>query len=57
MDSVVPVIGSREPAAALKEAGSKARYTEYLGTDHNSWDATYASKEFVDWLFGQRRRR
>lgn len=56
MDRVVPVIGSREPAAALKDAGGNVRYTEYLGTDHNSWDATYASKEFVDWLFGQRRR-
>jgi predicted peptidase len=57
MDRVVPVIGSREPAAALKDAGGNVRYTEYLGTDHNSWDATYASKEFVDWLFGQRRRK
>ncbi len=57
MDRVVPVIGSREPAAALKDAGNKVRYTEYLGTDHNSWDATYASKEFVDWLFEQRRQR
>lgn len=57
MDRAVPVIGSREPAAALKTAGSKVRYTEYLGTDHNSWDATYASKEFVDWLFDQRRQR
>lgn len=57
MDRVVPVIGSREPAAALKDAGSKARYTEYLGTDHNSWDPTYASKEFVDWMFQQRRPR
>ena len=57
MDRVVPVAGSREPAAAFKEAGSAARYTEYLGTDHNSWDPTYASKEFTDWLFAQRRRR
>ena len=52
---VVPVIGSREPAAAFKDAGSKARYTEYLGTDDNSRDATYASKEFTDWLFAQHR--
>ncbi len=56
MDRVVPVVGSREPAAALKAAGSAAQYTEYLGTDHNSWDATYASKAFVDWLFAQRQR-
>lgn len=56
MDRVVPVAGSREPAAALKAIGSSARYTEYLGTDHNSWDATYASASFVDWMFSQRRR-
>lgn len=57
MDRVVPVAGSRDPAAALKAIGAKARYTEYLGIDHNSWDATYASKEFTDWLFAQRRQR
>lgn len=55
MDRVVPVAGSREPAAALKEAGGNVRYTEFLGLDHNSWDATYGSKEFVEWLFAQRR--
>ncbi len=57
MDRVVPVAGSREPAAAFKALGARARYTEYLGIDHNSWDATYASKEFTDWLFAQRRSR
>ena len=56
MDPVVPVAGSRDPAAALKSAGSAARYTEYLGLDHNSWDATYGSKEFTEWLFAQRRK-
>lgn len=55
MDRVVNVIGSRAPAAAFKAIGSAAKYTEYLGTDHNSWDATYASKAFVDWMFAQRR--
>jgi predicted peptidase len=56
MDQVVPVGGSREAAAALKAVGGNVRYTEYLGLDHDSWDATYASKEFVDWLFAQHRR-
>jgi predicted peptidase len=55
MDRVVPVAGSREPAAALQEAGGNVRYTEFLGLDHDSWDATYGSKEFVEWLFAQRR--
>lgn len=56
MDPVVPVQGSREPAAALKQVSAKVRYTEFLGLDHNSWDATYASDEFTGWLFAQRRR-
>ncbi len=56
VDRVVNVNGSREPAAALKAAGADVRYTELLGLDHNSWDATYASEEFVRWLFAQQRR-
>ena len=57
MDNTVPVAGSREPAAALKAANPDVRYTEFLGLDHNSWDATYGSDEFVRWLFAQRRRK
>ena len=56
MDAVVPVSGSREPAAALQAASPEVRYTEYLGLNHNSWDATYASDQFTRWLFAQRRR-
>jgi predicted peptidase len=55
MDQVVPVASSREAAAALRSDGGNVRYTEYLGLDHDSWDATYASREFVDWLFARRR--
>jgi len=56
VDQVVNVNGSREPAAALKAAGANVRYTELLGLNHNSWDAAYASDEFVRWLFAQQRR-
>lgn len=56
MDAVVAVTGSREPATALKEAGANVRYTEFLGLNHNSWDATYGSNEFVSWLFAQQRK-
>jgi len=56
MDGTVPVAMSEEPAVALRRIGGKVRFTEYLGLDHNSWDATYGSREFVDWLFTQRRR-
>lgn len=55
MDNVVPVDGSREPAAALEAVSSVSRYTEYLGLGHNSWDATYGSASFAHWLFAQRR--
>lgn len=55
MDTSVPVSYSREPAAALKAESADVRYTEYLGLGHNSWDATYASDEFLRWLFAQRR--
>jgi predicted peptidase len=56
MDAVVSVAGSREPAAVLKDSGANVRYTEYLGLNHNSWDATYGSNEFVTWLFAQQRK-
>jgi len=55
VDGAVPVSSSREPAAALKAAGADVRYTEYLGMNHNVWDATYASDEFTRWLFAQHR--
>jgi len=55
VDGAVPVIGSREPAAALKAAGADVHYTEFLGMNHNVWDATYASDEFTRWLFAQHR--
>jgi len=55
MDPVVPVALSRGPAAALKTVSADARYTEYLGTGHDAWDATYGSDEFAHWLFAQRR--
>jgi predicted peptidase len=55
MDPVVPVAGSQDAAAALRDAGANVRYTEHMGLDHNSWDATYGSKEFTDWLFAQHR--
>jgi predicted peptidase len=55
MDPVVAVSGSREPAAALKAISANARYTEFMGLGHNSWDATYASDEFARWLFAQAR--
>ena len=55
LDSVVPVQGSRDAAAALKAVAAPMRYTEYPGLDHNTWDATYSSQPFLEWLLAQRR--
>jgi predicted peptidase len=57
VDPVVPVAESRRAADALKAAGGDVRYTEFLGGGHNVWDETYASKQFQEWLFAQRRAR
>ncbi|PHR87152.1 MAG: phospholipase [Blastopirellula sp.] len=55
-DSVVPVRGSRDMVAAMKEAGGKPKYTEYPGVNHSSWTQTYAKDELWDWLFQQSRK-
>jgi predicted peptidase len=57
VDPVVPVSESRRAAEALKAAGANVRYTEILGGGHNVWDGAYASPQFQEWLFGQRRGR
>ena len=53
-DDTVPVSESRRMAEALKAAGNAARYTEYEGVGHNSWDKAYDEAEFARWLFAQR---
>lgn len=55
VDPVVPVSESRRAAEALRAAGGNVRYTEFLGGGHNAWDAAYASPQFQEWLFAQRR--
>jgi predicted peptidase len=55
MDPVVSVEESRKAAAALRASGGDVRYTELLGIGHNAWDPAYASTEFINWLFRQRR--
>ena len=48
---------SRQMMAALENAGAKhAKYTEYPGVGHNSWDPASAEPEFVPWLFSQKRK-
>lgn len=57
IDQPVPVAQSRQAAEAIRKAGGDIKYTEFLGMDHNVWDATYASPQFISWLFAQRRKR
>lgn len=55
-DSVVPVEFSRVLKQALEKVGNEEhRFTEYKGVDHNSWDRAYREREFIQWLFAQKR--
>jgi len=52
-DSVVPTAGSREAYKALKTAGAKVKYTEYIGCDHFSWNNAFSEPDYFSWLFKQ----
>ena len=52
-DTAVPTKGSREMIEALKQAGSKGKYTEYPGVGHNSWSRAWSEEDLVPWLFKQ----
>jgi predicted peptidase len=50
-DTVIPVEHSRVMAAKLP----RAKYTEFAGVGHNSWDPAYGTTGVVDWLVRQKR--
>ena len=50
-DNVVDPVHSKIMAAALKAAGAEVRLTLYPDANHNSWDAAFAEKELMHWLF------
>lgn len=54
-DNVVTVEGSREAYKALKAAGAKVKYKEYVGCSHGSWDPAFNEPDFMSWLFSQRK--
>lgn len=56
-DQTVPVSGSRNMIAALKQAGVKPepKYTEFPGVGHGSWGPAYEKGDLWDWLFAQKR--
>ena len=51
-DTVIAVEQSRSMAARL---GARAKYTEFPGVGHNSWDPAYATTAVVAWLVRQTR--
>lgn len=54
-DPVVNVKLSRDMVAKLREIRAKVKYSEYPGALHNSWDNAFAEKEFLSWMFRQRK--
>ena len=51
-DAVVPVSFSRDAYYELKAAGSSVtELIEYPGVGHDSWDYTFESGDFLEWLF------
>ena len=49
-DNAKLVDSNRAMAKALKDAGSSARFEEYPGVGHNSWDRAYATAELYTWF-------
>ena len=56
LDETVPVRFSRELTAAITKAGGTAKYTEYKGVGHGSWNGAYQEAQLWDWLFAQRKK-
>lgn len=49
-DRDATVLNSRALVVAVRSAGGVARYTEYRGVGHNSWDRAYEEPGFAEWL-------
>lgn len=52
-DDVVLPEFSKTMAAAIQNNGGDAKLTLYPNANHNSWDAAFAEKELLSWLFAQ----
>ncbi len=52
-DRAATVEASRKMTEAIKKAGGQAKYTEYPGVGHNSWDRAYDTDELYEWLLKQ----
>jgi len=54
-DINVPVSGSRDMIAAIKESGGNPKYTEFEGAGHDIWGYITKTPGVLDWLFEQSR--
>lgn len=54
-DRVETVLSMRAMVEKLKELGAPAKYTEYRGVGHNSWDRAFEDRELIDWMIAQKR--
>ncbi|HZH66091.1 MAG TPA: prolyl oligopeptidase family serine peptidase [Flavisolibacter sp.] len=54
-DDVVPPESSVVMVDALKKAGADVKFTLYPNANHNSWDAAFAEKDLLAWLFSKRK--
>ncbi|MEO6070266.1 MAG: prolyl oligopeptidase family serine peptidase [Chitinophagaceae bacterium] len=50
-DDIVPYQFSEDMATALKRKRAQVTFTLYPTANHNSWDAAFAEKELLPWLF------
>lgn len=54
-DNIVPVIEQAKQIDALRDLGSKAKFTVYPTLDHDCWSETYNNPDLYEWLLKQRR--
>jgi pimeloyl-ACP methyl ester carboxylesterase len=54
-DRMVPVSGSQQIVAAMKNAGGDPHYTEYPNEGHHIWQQVTDTPGLLDWLFAQQR--
>ncbi len=56
-DAAVSVERTRNMIRAMKQAGGKAKYTEYKGAGHAIWDQVFSEPDLLTWTFAQSKRR
>ena len=54
-DQVVPIDGSRDAYNTLTDLGYEVEYIEYPGVKHGSWHNAFNEKDFISWIFKQKK--